>query len=38
MAFGGKMAAKHHIEVEGRELVLSNLNKVYYPEGGFAAS
>ena len=29
------MPTKHHIEVEGRELTISNLEKVYYPESGF---
>ena len=29
------MPTKYHIEVEGRELTISNLEKVYYPESGF---
>jgi bifunctional non-homologous end joining protein LigD len=29
------MPTKHHIKVEGRELTISNLEKVYYPESGF---
>jgi hypothetical protein len=29
------MATRHHIEVEGRQLTISNLEKVYYPESGY---
>jgi DNA primase len=35
MVFGRKMAVKHHIEVEGRELAISNMDKIYYPESVF---
>ena len=29
------MPKKHHVEVEGRELTISNVEKVYFPESGF---
>jgi bifunctional non-homologous end joining protein LigD len=29
------MNAKQHVEVEGRSIALSNLDKVLYPKGGF---
>ncbi|MEA3207474.1 MAG: bifunctional non-ous end joining protein LigD [Chthoniobacter sp.] len=29
------MTKKQHIEVDGRELTISNLDKVFYPESGF---
>jgi bifunctional non-homologous end joining protein LigD len=29
------MPKKHHIEVEGRELTISNVEKVYFPSSGF---
>src|SRR4051794_35812495 len=29
------MPTKQHIEVDGRELTVSNLEKVYFPESGF---
>ena len=29
------MTKKHHIEVEGRELTISNVEKVYFPSSGF---
>ncbi|MBV9105905.1 MAG: non-homologous end-joining DNA ligase [Verrucomicrobia bacterium] len=32
------MPAKHHIEVDGRELTISNLEKVYFPGNGFTKS
>jgi bifunctional non-homologous end joining protein LigD len=29
------MPKKHHVEVEGRELTISNVEKVYFPSSGF---
>jgi bifunctional non-homologous end joining protein LigD len=29
------MPKKHHIEVESRELTISNVEKVYFPASGF---
>ena len=32
--YPSKMPTKHHIEVEGRELTISNFEKVFYPDSG----
>ena len=29
------MAQKEHVAVEGRELAISNVDKVFFPESGF---
>jgi bifunctional non-homologous end joining protein LigD len=29
------MPKKHHVEAEGRELTISNVEKVYFPSSGF---